>query len=144
MLCLPLSVTSSCYDQLSVLLHFLYFCSALPMSTMQVAATCITWIYVNNDRHNRMDSIKLILISVFISYVTLLLCKCYTSVCMLRVQDVCMSLICGSLCVHTLKVSKKAVGPVQVTTPKMSEHRVKLFNHLYHERGPLAFTKNLM
>jgi hypothetical protein len=55
-----------------------------------------------------------------------------------------MSLVCGSLCVLTLKVSNKVVGTVQVTRPKTLEHRVKLFNHLYHERGPLAFTKNLM
>lgn len=42
------------------------------------------------------------------------------------------------------EVSNKVVGTVQVTRPKTLEHRVKLFNHLYHERGPLAFTKNLM
>jgi hypothetical protein len=55
-----------------------------------------------------------------------------------------MSLMCSSLRVHTLKISKKVVGTHQVTKPKMTEHRVKLFNHLYHERGPLAFTKNMM
>ena len=55
-----------------------------------------------------------------------------------------MSLICSSLCVHTLKVSKKVVGTLQVDKPKTAEHRVKLFNHLYQERGPMAFTKNLM
>lgn len=67
-----------------------------------------------------------------------------TFICMLSVQEVCMSLICSSLCVHTLKVNKKVVGTLQVTKPKMTEHRVKLFNHLYHERGPMAFTKNWM
>lgn len=41
-------------------------------------------------------------------------------------------------------VCKKAVKTVQVTKPKTSEHRVKLFNHLYLERGPLAITENLM
>jgi hypothetical protein len=63
---------------------------------------------------------------------------------MRSVQEVCMFLISGSLCIHALKVSKKAVGPAQVTKPKTSEHRVKLFDHLYQETGPLAFTKNLM
>jgi hypothetical protein len=64
--------------------------------------------------------------------------------CVLSVQEVCMSLICISLCVRTPKVRKKVAGTLQVTKPKTTEHRVKLFNHLYHERGPMAFTKNWM
>lgn len=43
-----------------------------------------------------------------------------------------------------MKLNKKAVKTLQLTKLKTSEHRVKLFNHLYHERGPLAITENLM
>jgi hypothetical protein len=58
-------------------ISFIFF-SVLLMFTMQVAATCVTGIYMNNDRHNKMDSIKLIISFIITSYVTLLLCKCYT------------------------------------------------------------------
>ncbi|KDR23592.1 Translation initiation factor eIF-2B subunit delta [Zootermopsis nevadensis] len=41
-------------------------------------------------------------------------------------------------------LNKKAVKIERLTKVKTSEHKVKLFNHLYHERGPLAITENLM
>jgi hypothetical protein len=43
-----------------------------------------------------------------------------------------------------MKVSKKVVKAVPVTSPKTSEHKVKLFNHLYLDKGPLTITDNLM